>query len=152
MGAGGGREGRPEERVADDLVRLMPRDVVFTMRFLGESQLRLQRHFQDFLIGTLAGAGITQETHPMIHAFAERHAILMRDFVFTGVALSRQFRITEIERFIGDDTALIRVDVWDQLSTYIATAEADFLTQMPDMPDMLTDWEAPSPKAPPAGG
>lgn len=143
------RDGGGGDEVAGDLVRLMPRDLVFSVRFLGESQIRLQKHFQDFLIAELERAGITGRTHPMIHAFAERHAIAMRDFVFTGVALSKQYRIAEFERLIGDETALIRVDIWDQLKNYIAVAEADFRAQLPDMRPELTVWEAPD-RTPPA--
>ncbi|BBE73931.1 hypothetical protein [Oharaeibacter diazotrophicus] len=145
---GDDRGGEGGDEVAGDLVRLMPRDVVFSIRFLGESQIRLQKHFQDFLIAELERAGITGETHPMIHAFAERHAIAMRDFVFTGVALSKQYRIAEFERLIGDETALIRVDIWDRLKTYIAVAEADFRAQLPEMRPELAVWEAPD-RAPP---
>ncbi|CAN7717369.1 hypothetical protein LJR234_006226 [Mesorhizobium amorphae] len=70
--------------VTGDLVRLMPRDLVFVMRFMGESQYRLQSHFQDFIRAELAAGGVTTETHPMIHLFIENHAILLRDFVFSG--------------------------------------------------------------------
>jgi hypothetical protein len=82
--------------VAGDLVKLMPRDLVFVMRFMGESQHRLQSHFQDFIRAELAAGGVTTETHPMIHLFIESHAILLRDFVFSGVSLTRQFRVDEI--------------------------------------------------------
>lgn len=130
--------------VTQDLVALMPRDLVFSMRFLGESQLRLQRHFHDFMIAEMADAGITQETHPTIHAFVERHAILLRDFVFSGVSLSRQFRIREIEQLIGDATALLRVDIWDQLRSHVDMAERQFLAQLPQLPRLLEEWEAPA--------
>ena len=63
--------------VAGDLVRLMPRDLVFVMRFMGESQFRLQGHFQDFIRAELCARGVTTETHPMIHLFIENHAILL---------------------------------------------------------------------------
>lgn len=134
------------DNVTSELVRLMPRDLVFTMRFLGESQHRLQQHFRDFMTREMEAAGLTQETHPMLHAFIERHAILMRDFVFSGVALSRQFRIDEIERLIGDETGLMRVDIWDQLKGHIEMAETRFRSQVPDLPRLLTDLEAPGPR------
>jgi hypothetical protein len=129
--------------VAADLLNLMPRDLIFSMRFLGESQLRLQRHFQDFMIAELAAQGITQETHPMIHAFVERHAILLRDFVFSGVSLSRQFRVEDIERLTGDTTSLLRVDIWDQLRSHVALAEKQVRSQLPGFPRMLSGWETP---------
>ena len=132
--------------VAAELVRLMPRDLVFTMRFLGGSQHRLQQHFQDFMAREMEAAGMTQETHPMIHAFIERHAILMRDFVLSGVALSRQFRVDEIERLIGDETGLLKVDIWDQLESHIEMAEKQFRSQVPELPRLLAHIEAPRPR------
>jgi len=142
--------GRQEQDdVTSDLVRLMPRDLVFTMRFLGESQNLLQRHFQGFMEAEMAAAGMTQETHPMIHAFIERYALLMRDFVFSGVALTRQFRVEEIERLIGDSTSLLRVDIWDQLKGHIAMAERQFRSQVPGLPQLLSGLAAPAAGTPP---
>jgi hypothetical protein len=135
--------------VTADLVRLMPRDLVFVMRFMGESQYRLQSHFQDFIRDELTAGGITAETHPMIHLFIESHAILLRDFVFSGVSLSRQFRVDEIEFLTGDTTSMIRVDIWDQLKSHIDTAERQFRTQKDDLPALLTAFEKPD--APTAG-
>jgi hypothetical protein len=139
-----GRSARSD--VAGDLVRLMPRDLVFTMRFLGESQHLLQKHFQSFMEAEMRAAGITQETHPMIHAFIERHAILMRDFVFSGTSLSRQFHIEEVERLLGDRSGLLRVDIWDQLQSHIDTAEKQFRSQIPSLPALLSGWETPRPE------
>lgn len=127
--------------VADDLVALMSRDLVFVMRFLGESQNLLQGHFQRFILGELSLAEITPETHPMIHAFAERHAILLRDFVFSGVSLSKQLRVEEVERLTNDP--MIRVDVWDQLRSHIDMAKQQFRKQLPDFPAALEAWKAP---------
>lgn len=129
--------------VTGDLVRLMPRDLVFVMRFMGESQYRLQSHFQDFIRAELAAGGVTAETHPMIHLFIESHAILLRDFVFSGVSLSRQFRVDEIERLTGDTTSMIRVDIWDQLKSHIETAEKQFQSQVDGLPGLLTAFEKP---------
>lgn len=131
------------EGVAGDLVRLMPRDLVFVMRFMGESQLRLQNHFQDFIRAELAARGVTTETHPMIHLFIESHAILLRDFVFSGVSLSRQFHVGEIERLTGDTTSMMRVDIWDQLKSHIETAESHFHAQTGTLPALLTAFEKP---------
>ncbi|PWJ92293.1 hypothetical protein C8D77_10265 [Mesorhizobium loti] len=127
--------------VTGDLVRLMPRDLVFVMRFMGESQHRL--HFQDFIRAELAAGGVTTETHPMIHLFIENHAILLRDFVFSGVSLSRQFRVDEIERLTGDTTSMIRVDIWDQLKSHIETAEKQFQSQASTLPKLLSAFEKP---------
>ncbi|MEQ1954528.1 hypothetical protein [Mesorhizobium sp. CN2-181] len=127
--------------VSEDLVRLMPRDLVFVMRFMGESQYRLQSHFQDFIRAELATGGVTGETHPMIHLFIENHAILLRDFVFSGVSLSRQFRVEEIEQLTGDP--MIRVDIWDQLKSHIDTAEKQFRSQAGGLPKLLAAFERP---------
>ena len=129
--------------IAADLVTLMSRDLVFVMCFMGESQYRLQGHFQDFIRAELAARGVTQETHPMIHLFIETHAILLRDFVFSGVSLSRQFRVDEIERLTGDTTSVIRVDIWDQLKSHIETAEKQFHSQTGTLPKLLTAFEKP---------
>ena len=129
--------------VTGDLVKLMPRDLVFVMRFMGESQHRLQSHFQDFIRAELAAGGVTTETHPMIHLFIESHAILLRDFVFSGVSLTRQFRVEEIERLTGDTTSMIRVDIWDQLKSHIETAEKQFQSQAGTLPKLLSAFEKP---------
>lgn len=129
--------------VTSDLVRLMARDLVFVMRFMGESQHRLQSHFQDFIRAELAAGGVTTETHPMIHLFIDNHAILLRDFVFSGVSLSRQFRVDEIERLTGDTTSMIRVDIWDQLKSHIDTAEKQFRSQAGTLPRLLSVFEKP---------
>ncbi|BCH22714.1 hypothetical protein MesoLjLc_24490 [Mesorhizobium sp. L-8-10] len=131
--------------VTTDLVRLMPRDLIFTMRFLGESQHRLQRHFQDFIEAEMASGGMTRQTHPMIHAFIERHAIVLRDFVFSGVSLSRQFHVDEIEKLLGDATSLLRVDIWDDLKSHIEAAERQFRSQVPGLPHLLSAWETSTP-------
>ena len=129
------------EDVSTALAQLMPRDLVFSMRFMGESQHLMQNHFQQFILQELAMAGITPETHPMLHAFAEEHALMLRDFVFSGVSLSRQFRVGEMEQLTGD--MLIRVDVWDQLRSHVSMAERQFRTQLPDLPTILEAWRAP---------
>ena len=130
-----------QESVASKLSRLMQRDLVFVMRFLGGSQHLLQAHFQNFVLRELAACEITEETHPLLHAFAERHAILLRDFVFSGVSLSRQFRIEEVERLTGD--TMIRVDIWDRLRSHIDMAERQFCGQLPQLPAMLEAWKSP---------
>ena len=134
-----------EGDAVDQLMGLMSRDLVFSMTFLGESQHRMQRHFETFIAEALTEAGVTQETHPMIRLFVERHAALLREFVFSGVALSRQFGIGEIERLTGDTASLMRIDIWDQLKSHIEMAETRFRAQLPDLPRQLADFEAPSP-------
>ena len=130
----------------------MPRDVVFAMRFLGESQHLLQKHFHTFMEAEMRAAGMTQDTHPMIHAFIERHALLMRDFVFSGASLAHQFHLEDIERMLGDNSGLLRVDVWDQLQSHIEMAEKQFRAQVPGLPALLSGWETPVPEAPESAG
>jgi hypothetical protein len=127
--------------VTTELARLMQRDLVFVMRFIGESQHRMQMHFQDFILRELAATGVTPQTHPMIHAFAEKHALMLRDFVFSGVSLSRQFRVEEMEQLTGD--TMIRVDVWDQLRSHVGMAESQFRSQLPQLPAVLEAWKSP---------
>ncbi|MGQ3215297.1 MAG: hypothetical protein ACT6U0_02255 [Shinella sp.] len=129
------------EDVSTALARLMQRDLVFAMRFVGERQHLMQAHFQQFILQELAMASITPETHPMLHIFAEKHALMLRDFVFSGVSLSRQFRVEEMEQLTGD--TMIRVDVWDQLRSHVSMAERQFRTQLPDLPTILEAWKAP---------
>jgi hypothetical protein len=135
----------PGGDVAADLARLMARDLVFVMRFLGESQHRLQGHFQEFILAELARAGVSRASHPLIGGFAETHALMMRDFVFAGVSLSRQFRIDEIERLLGDTTSLLRVDIWDQLRRHVEMAEEQFRGQLPRFAGELDRYLPPAP-------
>jgi hypothetical protein len=137
--------GAVKSDITTRLVELMQRDLVFVMRFIGESQHLMQTHFQQFVLDELAATGVTPESHPMIHAFAEKHALMLRDFVFSGVALSRQFRVEEMEQLTGD--TLLRVDVWDQLRNHISMAESQFRHQLPELPPALEAW-----KTPPAAG
>ncbi|MFO1105932.1 MAG: hypothetical protein U1E34_07505 [Amaricoccus sp.] len=129
--------------IAGALVALMPRDAVFALRFLGESQHRLHEHFRAFIAEELAGHGVTPETHPMIHGFIETHALMLRDFVFSGVAMAHQYRLAEIERLLGDTTSVLRVDIWDQIRSHIETAQAQFRRQAPDLPDQLGGYLVP---------
>lgn len=127
--------------VTTELASLMQRDLVFVMRFIGESQHLMQSHFQQFILNELASTGVTAETHPLLHAFAEKHALMLREFVFSGVSLSRQFRVEEIEQLTGD--TMIRVDVWDQLRNHVSMAESQFRTQLPLLPQVLDAWKSP---------
>ncbi|MBL0373428.1 hypothetical protein JJB09_15440 [Rhizobium sp. KVB221] len=133
--------GGVEGDVTTVLARLMQRDLVFVMRFIGESQHLMQNHFQQFILKELAITGATPETHPLLHAFAEKHALMLREFVFSGVSLSRQFRVEDIEQLTGD--TMIRVDVWDQLRNHISMAESQFRTQLPELPQILEAWKSP---------
>lgn len=129
--------------VAADLVRLLPRDAVFALRFIGESQHRLQQHFQGFIAAELERHGVTPDTHPMIHGFIETHALMLRDFVFSGVALSHQVRLPEMERLMGDATSVLSVDIWDQIRSHIETAERQFRSQASGLPVQLEGYRLP---------
>lgn len=129
--------------VTADLVRLMPRDAVFVLRFLGESQLRLLRHFQDFIAAELAREGVTMETHPMIHGFIETHALALRDFVVNGVGMTHQVRLPEMERLTGDTTSMLRVDVWDDLRSHVELAQSRFRSEAPGLPAQLAPYRLP---------
>ncbi|MCV9963188.1 hypothetical protein OIU34_14865 [Pararhizobium sp. BT-229] len=133
--------GTPEEDISTALAQLMHRDLIFAMRFVGESQHLMQGHFQHFILRELATTGVSPDTHPMIHAFAERHALMLRDFVFSGVSLSRQFRVADMEQLTGD--TMIRVDIWDQLRSHVVMAEHQFRTQLPELPAILEAWKSP---------
>lgn len=145
---GGGKASRTqfdgESGISEELLRLMPRDAVFAIRFLGESQHRLHSHFQGFIRDALAENGVTPETHPLIHGFIDSHAALLREFVFAGVALAHQFHIDEIERLIGDTTAITRVDIWDQLKSHIHAAERQFVGQIDSLRPYLATLEDPA--------
>ncbi|MGP3697285.1 hypothetical protein [Rhodobacter sp. NSM] len=112
--------------VAERVLSRAPQDLIFVMRFLGESQDILQAHFRAFLTERLAAAGATPDEHPLLPFFIDSHASELRDFVFTGVSLARQFRLREIEELTGDAEATMRIDVWDAIASHIEMAEARF--------------------------
>lgn len=111
---------------AQAMVARAPQDLVFTMRFLGHSQEILHSHFRRFLETRLAQAGVTPEGHPLLPFFIDSHAVELRDFVATGVSLTRSFRLNEIEILTGDVETLMRVDIWDAIAAHIEMAEKRF--------------------------
>ena len=111
---------------AEAMVARAPDDLVFTMRFLGQSQEILHSHFRSFLEARLAEAGVTPESHPLLPYFIDSHAIELREFVTTGVSLARSFRLGEIEILTGDVETLMRVDIWDAIASHIDMAEKRF--------------------------
>lgn len=123
--------------LANDLVSLMPRDLVFAPRFLGQSQERLRRHFRGFVSAELAARGLTADSHPMLPAFVEQHAAVLADFVVIGVSLPHQLRIEEVEQLMRDRSGLLRGDLWDQIKTHVAEAEARFRLELPQVAAML---------------
>ena len=135
----------PEEaaHVADALVALMPRDAIFSLRFLGESRLRVLAHFQEFILAQFAKLGATPQSHPMLHAFAETHALTLRDFVLSGVEGAHQISLERFECLLGEGGELLRVDVWDQLKSHIGDAEAQFQLQAGALAAELERYRAP---------
>ena len=129
-------------QVAEHLVRRSPQDLVFVMKFLGESQLLLHDHFRAYIADELARRGATLERHPLLQLFIDAHANELREFVFTGVSLSRQFRLPEIETLTGDAEAILRIDIWDALSGHIDLARRRFAEQADGIPAQLDAMEA----------
>lgn len=119
-----------------------PQDLVFTMRFLGQSQEILHSHFRHFLEQRLAEAGVTPESHPLLPFFIDSHSVELREFVVTGVSLARSFRLGEIEILTGDVETLMRVDIWDDLASHIDMAEKRFSEGIQRVVDSLNADEA----------
>lgn len=124
------------------MVARAPQDVVFTLRFLGQSQEILHSHFRAFLETRLAEAGVTVENHPLLPFFIDSHAVELRDFVATGVSLARPFRLAEIEILTGDAETLMRVDIWDAIASHIDMAERRFSAGIARVVAALTEREA----------
>lgn len=132
----------PSRQIAESMIARAPQDLVFVMRFLGQSQEMLYGHFRSFLEDALARAGATPERHPLLGFFIDAHAVELRDFVFTGVSLSRHFRLREIEALTGDAETVMRVDIWDAIASHIDAAEARFLDGIDAMVRTLDQAEA----------
>ncbi len=132
--------------LAQDIMDCAPRDIIFTMQFLGESQYKVLKYFQDLVIKELEARGIRREDHALLQIFIDNHATEMRDFVFAGVALARPFRIEEIERMLGDTTSVIRTDIWDALRSHIDTVESKFVREADNLPDQLAAIDADADK------
>ncbi|MEO0819286.1 MAG: hypothetical protein AAF074_02570 [Pseudomonadota bacterium] len=133
--------------LAQDILDRAPRDIIFTMQFLGEAQYKVLKYFQDLVIRELEARGIRREDHALLQIFIDSHATEMRDFVFHGVALSRPFRIEEIERLLGDTTSVIRTDIWDALRSHIDTVERKFVDEADDLPRQLEAIEEEASRA-----
>ena len=143
---------RPSRRTAEAMVIRAPEDLVFTMRFLGQSQELLYSHFRAFLESELGKAGVSAEEHPLLPFFIDSHATELRDFVATGVALARPFSLGEIEFLTGDAETLMRVDIWDAIASHIDMAEARFSKGISKVVSALQDAEAQMPRQKDDGG
>lgn len=128
--------------LAEAIVARAPQDLVFVMQFVGETQYKVLKYFQDLVIRELEARGIRREDTALLQIFIDRHATEMRDFVFSGVALSRPFRIEEIERLTGDTTNVIRSDIWDSLRSHIGVVESKFVRDADNLPIQLAQIEA----------
>jgi hypothetical protein len=128
--------------LAEAVIARAPEDLVYVMQFVGETQYKVLKYFQDLVIRELEARGIRREDTALLQIFIDRHATEMRDFVFSGVALSRPFRIAEIERMMGDTTNVIRSDIWDALRSHIGAVESKFLRDADSLPDQLARIEA----------
>lgn len=128
--------------LAEAIVARAPQDLVFVMQFVGETQYKVLKYFQDLVIRELEARGIRREDTALLQIFIDRHATEMRDFVFSGVALSRPFRIEEIERLTGDTTNVIRSDIWDSLRSHIGVVESKFVREADNLPIQLAQIEA----------
>lgn len=121
-----GSEQTASRLTAGEMLARAPQDLVFTMRFLGQSQEILHNHFRAFLEARLAENGVTAESHPLLPFFIDSHAVELREFVTTGVSLAHSFRLGEIELLTGDVETLMRVDIWDAIASHIDMAEKRF--------------------------
>ena len=128
--------------LAEAIVARAPQDLVFVMQFVGETQYKVLKYFQDLVIRELEARGIRREDTALLQIFIDRHATEMRDFVFSGMALSRPFRIQEIERLTGDTTNVIRSDIWDSLRNHIGVVESKFVREADNLPIQLAQIEA----------
>ena len=133
--------------LAGEVIARADKDIIFAMTFLGESQHLVHRHFQSFIEAELEKQGINRNDHALLQAFIDTHAVELREFVFTGVSLSRQVRLGEFEELIGDHTNVFRTDIWDALSRYIQAAEENFHAQAIDLPQQLARHRSESPGA-----
>ena len=123
--------------LAGEIIARADKDIVFAMTFLGESQHRVHCHFQRFIEAELKKQGINRDDHALLQAFIDTHAAELREFVFTGVALSRQLHLSEFEQLLGDRTNVFRTDIWDALSRYIDAAEENFRAQASELPQQV---------------
>jgi len=134
----GPRSLRPDKAgIAQKIIQHADRDVVFSVRILGESRNFLQQHFQDFIRDELAQRGITFGDHPLLLPFIETHGYELTEFVTTGVALEHQLSMREFEQLAGDPMKLFRVDLWDSLSSHISNAENHFISNIGGLQSIL---------------
>ncbi len=123
--------------IAEKIVGNADRDVVFSVRILGESRDNLKQHFHDFIRAELEERDINFGDHPLLLPFIETHGHELTEFVTTGVALEHQLSLREFEKLAGDPMKLFRVDLWDSLSDHIEKAEAQFVSGIGGLRNIL---------------
>lgn len=130
---------------AAEIMARAERDLVFVVKFLGESQHILQRHFQRFVQTELEERGITFGDHPLLLPFIETHGSELAEFVVTGIGLHHQFHLTAFEKMAGDPQQLLRLDIWNTLQSYIDKAEAHFISDIGGLQQILAAVEEARP-------
>lgn len=125
--------------VASAIIDRADRDIAFVVRFIGESQYLLARHFQAFVEVELGKCGINYGDHPFLRLFVEAHAAELAEFVVSGVSLTHQFGLQTFERTAGDPMRLLRADIWDSLRSHIENAEAHFVTDVGGLRKILEE-------------
>lgn len=123
--------------IAEKIIQYADRDIVFSIKILGESRNNLQQHFQNFIRLELEKIGISFGDHPLLLPFIETHAFELAEFVTTGVALEHQISMQQFEKLSGDPLNLLRVDLWDTLSSHIEKAESHFLSDIGGLRSIL---------------
>lgn len=126
---------------AAEIMARAERDLVFVVKFLGESQHILQRHFQDYVRTELEKRGITFGDHPLLLPFIETHGSELAEFVVTGIGLHHQFDLNAFETMQGDPQQLLRLDIWNTLQAYIEKAEFYFISGLGGIHQILAAVE-----------
>ena len=126
---------------AAEIMARAERDVVFVVKFLGESQHILQRHFQDYVQAELEKRGITFGDHPLLLPFIETHGSELAEFVVTGIGLHHQFHLTAFENMAGDPQQILRLDIASTLQSYIEQAEEHFVSGIGGLQQILAAVE-----------
>jgi hypothetical protein len=121
------------------------RDLVLVVKFLGESQHILQRHFQAFVRTELEKRGITFGVHPLLLPFIETHGAELAEFVVTGIGLHHQFHLRDFETMQGDPERLLRLDIWNTLQSHIEKAEAHFVSGIGGLQQIMAAVEEARP-------
>lgn len=127
--------------IADELIKRASEDMILKISFVGESPHMLFSHFRNMINAELEAHDLDPHNDAVLKLFVEAHAVELRDFVFTGVAIDHMVRVTEIESQTALTSGLMMTDVWDSLKSHIAMAEERFKKQAADLPEMIRQLE-----------